>query len=197
MCAMRTTLGLIRVLISLAPALLVSCASPSAPPEFRTTATVKDIMDALVDPSADGLWDSVSYVTTAAGTVENAPRTDDDWKALRRHAIVLMEASNMLLVPGRHVAQPGEQAEDLRVERSPEDIQAMISHDVTQWTRFAHGLHDAASENLSAVTAKNVEQLLAAGDTLDAACERCHVKYWYRVEPAADAASQRLRNAVP
>lgn len=167
----------------------MACAPP--PPEFRTTATVKDIMDSVIDPSADSVWGSVSYVATLTGTTENFPRTDDEWKAVRRHAIALMEGSNMLLVPGRRVARPGEKAEDARVEHSPDDIEAMISHDRSSWTTLAHGLHDAATENLSAIEAKDVERLLTAGEVLDKACESCHVKYWYRVEPTGATPSQR------
>ena len=169
--------------------LATACARP-APPEFRTTATVKDIMDSVIDPGADGLWASVSFVATLDGTTEHVPKTDDDWKVLRGHAISLMEASNMLLVPGRRVAQPGERAEDARVEHSPDDIEAMISHDRSRWTALAHRLHDAATENLSAIAAKDVDRLLIAGETLDNACESCHVKYWYRVEPTGPSAPQ-------
>src|SRR5436189_6330757 len=84
-----------------------SCARASTP-EFQPTATVKDIMDSVVDPNADAIWDSVEVVATIQGTEEKAPRTDEDWKALRRHAISLLEASNLLLVPGRRIAKPGE-----------------------------------------------------------------------------------------
>ena len=57
-------------------------------------------MDSVVDPNADFIWDSVEVVATLAGTEEKAPKTDEDWKNLRRHAISLLEASNLLLVPG-------------------------------------------------------------------------------------------------
>src|SRR5262245_53667608 len=97
--------------------LAAACASPpsSSTSDFRPTATVKDIMDALVDPSADFLWDSVEIAVTREGTVEKAPRTDEEWQTLRRHALGLVEASNLLLIPGRHIARPGEQAGDPRI----------------------------------------------------------------------------------
>ncbi len=41
---------------------------------YRPTATIKDIMNAMVDPSADYIWDSVSTQISAAGIVERAPR---------------------------------------------------------------------------------------------------------------------------
>jgi hypothetical protein len=36
-------------------------------PQFRPTATVKDIMTSIVDPSADVLWNSVATIVTATG----------------------------------------------------------------------------------------------------------------------------------
>ena len=171
---------------SFAPAclllLVAGCSAPppsSPPPEFRPTATVKDIMDSLIDPSADVVWDSVEVLVTAQGTEERAPKTDEEWKDVRRRAITLVEASNMLLVPGRHIARPGEKAEDPKIELRPEQIEAMVDQDRASWTTFAHGLHDAAMESLKAIDAKDKTALLYSGDGLDKACENCHLKYWY------------------
>ena len=41
--------------------------SQTAPaPEFRVDATIKDIMDSMVDPSADYIWDAVASTVTAS-----------------------------------------------------------------------------------------------------------------------------------
>src|SRR6476659_9003125 len=113
-----------------------SCAQQQAPaaksqpePEFRTTATVKDIMDALVDPGSDYIWDSVETVVSAKGVEEKAPHTDEEWKSVRNHAIMLLEATNLLQMPGRHVAKAGEKADDPKVELAPEQIETMINND--------------------------------------------------------------------
>jgi cytochrome c556 len=169
--------------------------SRSTSPEFQPTATVKDIMDSVVDPNADAIWDSVEIVATLQGTEEKAPRTDEDWKNLRRHAISLLEASNLLLVPGRHVAKPGEKAEDERVDLKPEEIEDRVKNDPGAWTSGAHGLHAATIESLQAIEARDVKALLNAGDVLDQACETCHRRYWYRVAPGADVdTSPRSKN---
>jgi hypothetical protein len=165
----------------------VSACSRSASPEFQPTATVKDIMDSIVDPNADFIWDSVEIVVTLQGTEEKAPKTDEDWKALRRHAISLLEAGNLLLVPGRRIAKPGEKADDERVDLKPEEIEARVKDDPAAWTAGAHGLHDATLESLRAIEARDVKALLNAGDVLDQACETCHRRYWYRVAPAGGA----------
>lgn len=142
-------------------------------------------MDSVIDPGSDALWDSVEIVATLDGVEHKQPRTDDDWKVLRRHAVTLVEASNLLLIPGRRVAKPGEKAEDARVDLHPEEIEALIAKDSGAWARGAHGLHDAAMESLKAIDAKDVNALMNAGETLDAACESCHRNYWYRVPPPA------------
>src|SRR6266404_4286041 len=89
-----------------------ACSKPAAQDNYRPTATVKDIMDSLVDPGADNLWDSVSSTVDERGITDKAPHTDEEWADVRRHAIMLLEATNMLLIPGRHVAKPGEKPED-------------------------------------------------------------------------------------
>jgi len=167
--------------LAAALALAVGCRAQSdaSSGDYRVTSTIKDIMDSVVDPSADFIWDSVQVVATLQGTEEHAPRTDDDWKAVRRHAVALAEASNLLIMPGRRVARPGEKAEDPNVDLPPEAIQKLVDADRESWVRLAHGLHDAASQTLAAAEARDVKALLAAGEVLDAACESCHRKYWY------------------
>ena len=154
-----------------------ACMGPE--PQYRTDATVKDIMDSIVDPNADYLWDAVSTDSTLKGIVEKAPKTDEDWKEVRRHAVSLMEAMNMLQIPGRPVAKPGEKAADPRVEEPPEVIKTMIDSDRRTWAANANGLYDATALILKAVDAKNVDGILDAGDRIDKACETCHLKYWY------------------
>ena len=117
-------------------------AAPQA--EFRTTATVKDIMDALVDPGSDYIWDSVETTVSAKGVEEKAPHTDEEWKQVRNHAIMLLEATNLLQMPGRHVAQAGEKADDPKVELAPEQIETLINNDrasldqVCAWSPRCH-----------------------------------------------------------
>jgi hypothetical protein len=88
-----------------------TAAPPAASqPEYIPTATIKDLMDAVVDPSADVVWLSVTTVQSAKGTVDTAPKTDEEWAKVRKGAIALTEAGNLLMVPGRHVARPGEKS---------------------------------------------------------------------------------------
>ena len=184
---MRTSAWVYGIGISLV--LVGACHARQPQAEYRPTATVKDLMDSMVDPSADVLWDSVATIISAAGTEDKQPRTDEEWLNVRRHAVQLIEATNLLLIPGRHVARPGEKAENEKVELGPEEIETLISSDRQAWTNFAHSLHDAAVPALRAIDAKSVEGLFDAGGKIDTACENCHLRYWY--PPSKQAAATK------
>lgn len=151
--------------------------------EYRPTSTVREVMNSVVDPSSDALWDSVEIVATMEGTVHKMPKTDEEWAVLRRSAVTLIEAGNLLLIPGRLVARPGEQAGDPRSDLNPEEIETKRRQAPAAWALRAHRLQDAAKESLAAIDAKDVTALMNAGETLDAACESCHRDYWYRTAP--------------
>ena len=169
-----------------------ACRARQPEPEYRPSTTIKDIMDSIVDPSADTLWESVKTVVTTAGVEEMAPQTDEDWKNVRRSAVRLVEATNLLLIPGRHVARPGEKSENPGIELGPEEIQHRIDADRSAWMALAHGLHDAALPAINAIEAKDASRLFEAGAQIDAACESCHRKYWYP-EDVASSIESRLK----
>jgi hypothetical protein len=79
-------------------------------------------MDAEVDYNSDWLWDAVSTEIGPQGVIDKRPRTDEDWKEARNHAIALLEATNLLQMPGRAVAKPGEKSENPGIEEGPEEI---------------------------------------------------------------------------
>jgi len=145
------------------------------------TASLKELMDATVDPAADGLWDSISITATAAGTDRREPRTAQEWAAVRRHAITLIEATNLILIPGRAAAPAGTQPG--LGELPPQQIAALIERQRPLFTGFANGLRATAREALEAIDHKDVDALLKAGSDIDAACEACHVTFWYPNQP--------------
>ena len=166
-----------------APALILSGCSaredPQPQSDFRPTATVKDIMVSIIDPEADVLWNSVATIVSLTGTEERAPRTDEEWATVRRSAIQLVEATNLLRIPGRLVARHGEKSENPRIELEPETIQKLIAEDPATWSKLVNQLHDAAVPALRAIDAKNAAGLFDAGEHMEHACEACHQQYWY------------------
>jgi len=166
---------------------------PAAPqPEFRTTTTIKDIMDSIVDPSADEIWESVATVVDAKGIHEKYPQTDEEWKAVRRDAVRLLEATNLLQIPGRMVAKHGEKSENPGIELEPEEMEKLINDDKATFYARAKGLHDAALIAFKAIEAKDKEALLSSGAGIDEACEKCHMTYWYPNE-AKNLAEQQQK----
>jgi len=54
-------------------------------------------MNSMVDPFADDVWNSVAFVNSKAGAENGQPRTNEEWKAVRRKAIALSETTNVLV----------------------------------------------------------------------------------------------------
>jgi cytochrome c556 len=180
----------VRIYLSLAALILIAMIrgasatqqTPRPADPYRPTATIKEIMDTMIDPSADFLWEAVSVTIDAGAITRHQPRTEADWAQLKQRAVTLMEASNLLLIPGRRVAKPGDKSENPGIELGPDEIEALIAKNPASWTNFSHGLHDAAKQMLEAIEARNVEKVSDLGGVLDHACENCHLKFWYPVE---------------
>lgn len=170
--------------IVVATLVVVSGCQEKGAPEYRLNATVRDIMGSFVDPSADYIWDAVSTTMTANGSIEKYPRTDEEWNELRRRAIQIMEGANLLLIPGRRVAN-SDSASDPRFELPPDQVEALINKDRANFTKLAHGLYDSMVPVLQAIEAKDRHKLLEAGEGIEPACENCHIKYWYPPAPKA------------
>ena len=159
-----------------------AAAAAPAPP-YTTTASIKDIMQHIVDPAGDLVWESVSVVVDRKGVHETIPKTDEEWAKARGGAITLIEASNLLMIPGRHVAKPGEKSEAPGVELEPSEMEALIVKDLPSFYKRAGHLHDVAVKTLQVIDAKDVKGLYEIGEELDQACENCHRQYWYPNEP--------------
>jgi hypothetical protein len=164
----------------------------AAQPVYAPTATIKDIMLSIVDPSADVVWLSVTTVQSSAGTVDTAPKNDEEWKKVRQGAIALTEASNLLMMPGRHVAGPGEKSETPGVELEPSEMEGLINKDRAAWVMRATKLHEAGLAVLQAIDAKDSQKVFEVGEQIEQACENCHRQYWYPNEqiPPVPASTQ-------
>lgn len=159
---------------------LAACQGESGP-RFATSASLQDLMVSIVDPAADALWESVGSVSTAAGVEERAPRTDDDWQALRRQAVTLVESANLLQIRGRPVVASGGQVEDAHVPGvlPAAGIAQAIAAQRQVFDGEAQRFREVADKALRAIDAKSVPGLLDAGGQLQEACESCHRKFWY------------------
>ena len=149
-------------------------------PPFVYTGTVRDVMHMIVEPTSTALFDSVVTDITAAGIKETKPETDDQWDTLEHNAINLAEAANLIKMVGRPVARPDELNVDPQgPELPPAEIAKRIAQTRDAWVKHAETLQAAAEEALKYVRAKDVDGMSKVGETLDDACESCHLAYWY------------------
>ena len=118
---------------------------PSTSPPYQPTATIQDLMLSMVDPAADTIWESVATIVTFGNIEERRPSTEEEWQALHREGIKLVEAANLLLMPGREVARPGVESENPGIELEPEEVQALIDEDLAMWNRLLGDYYQVAS----------------------------------------------------
>ena len=177
-----------RILLAASTALAASLvatacqtAAPPAPagPTYMPTSTIKELMLSVIDPSADVVWLSVMAVMNEKGLIETKPITDEDWLKVRHGAVTLMEAANLLMVPGRRVAKPGEKSETPGVELEPEEMDALIAKNRPAWEARAKALHDIVEKVIVAIDAKDSDKVFELGEQIEVACESCHKQYWY------------------
>lgn len=120
-----------------------------AEPQFKTVATTDQVMDAIIIPNAQAIWDAVVYID---GKLVTAPKTDDDWYNLQMNAYAVAEAGNLLKI-GQRVKDNGD------------------------WVTFSTALTDSSMEAVRAAEKKDLQALLAAGGNVYKVCTDCHRQY--------------------
>jgi hypothetical protein len=128
-----------------------SAPAPETAP-IAPVATVKQIMNGIIDPAATKVFDSVSTSATEKGIEEIAPANDQEWAALGDQAAALAEAGNRLLMEGRAV-------------------------DRGDWRTMSTAMIDAAKQTMKAAEAKSADAVLDAGSNLNTTCDNCHARY--------------------
>lgn len=167
-----------------APTPAAAPAKPSPPPletALSPTLTMKELMEHIIDPTADWVFDAAVVDVTAKGVVETKPLSDDDWLKVERGGLLLAESTNLLKMP-RRMAPPSPENKPNKgaePELSPEQIQAKIDQDRALWNKYADGLRDAALRTVKVARARDAEALFNVGSEIDKACESCHLEYWY------------------
>jgi hypothetical protein len=116
---------------------------------FKPVATVDQVMDAIVIPNAQAIWDAVVYTN---GELVSAPKTDDDWYNLQMRGYAVAEAGNLLMMAPR-------------------------AKDDGDWMKFSTALIDQSRAVVRAAEAKDLQALLAAGGDVYNVCTDCHRVY--------------------
>lgn len=152
--------------------------------------SIRTIMAAMVDPSGDFLFESVADIADEHGITHKAPRTPQEWDAVRHHLQVLVDAQKLLIVPGRRAAEPGDRSSNPEVENEPEQVQKLLDAQHPDFVKRAGRLREAAALGLKAVAAQDAKALLDATTAIDKACESCHLHYWYPNDKRAHQAAK-------
>lgn len=125
---------------------------PVERPMTTPVASMKQIMDGIVAPAADVVFNSVSTTVSFKGVEEVFPRNDDEWRTVGNSAAALAEAANLMMLDGRAV-------------------------DRGDWLKMSIALSEASRLALKAVEAKDTAAILAAGETIYTSCNNCHQRY--------------------
>jgi hypothetical protein len=149
-------------------------------------ASVKDLMESIIDPSADALWNAVGSVVDEGGARDLVPKTPEEWLDLRHAAIRIIEGSNLLMMQGRDAAPPGTKSDTPGVELEPAEIAGLIKKKRKSFDGFATALRGLGFEALRSIEAKNADSLIEVGGRMEEVCESCHKTFWYP-EAAAHA----------
>lgn len=136
-------------------ALLPGCGSGSQPavPEtqYRPVLDAQQLMNWVLDPSADVIWGSAGSVITEEGEQDLAPVDDEGWAGVRNAAAVVVESGNLLMMPGRT------RGED--------------------WNEFARGMMTMGERALAAAESRDADALFEVGGQLYNVCVACHQQY--------------------
>jgi cytochrome c556 len=98
---------------------------------------------------------------------------------LEQQAYILVEASNLLLIPGRNVLPPGHEDEIGPGSLTASQIRQKIDTEWDAFSSFAQAFRDAGTVVLTAVQNKNADAVFESGGPLDEVCEGCHTAFWY------------------
>jgi hypothetical protein len=180
-----------------APSTSAPAADAAKPAEsavgLTPVAAIQDIMDGMVMPSADVLWNATSVTSDATGTHDGKPKNDDDWKKLRYSALTLIEATNLLMMEGRKVSKADFPADANAQALGSKDIEALLAKNRTAFNGFAAAVRELGISMLKTIDERKVDPLSDLGGELDEVCESCHKVFWYpppaatTAEPAATA----------
>jgi hypothetical protein len=171
--------------VLVAASLLAGCAAPAPeqpPPAdspYRPVASIREVMNSVIDPSIDVVWNSVATVIDDGRMTDRAPATDEDWAEVRRHALIVSEAANLLLMPDRPVAPTGAPSLAPGVELAPEEIRKLIRENPEGWNLYVQALQESLTPALTAIDAKDAQALFDAGEQIDTTCENCHQVFWF------------------
>jgi hypothetical protein len=115
---------------------------PANLPLVQHIGTTSELMVTVIRPASDAIF----YVET------RTPADGDAWTVLQGQALMVAEAANLLMLPGR-------------------------ARDEKQWMADAVLMREAGAAAFTAAKTRNVEAVAAVNDQLYESCTTCHRHY--------------------
>ncbi len=145
--------------IAVAAAALGTACRGSEPPPFKPVADLKQMMNEIIDPAADGVWEASGTITTAEGSYERGPKNEEEWTAARSKAMLLAESGNLLMLVPR-------------------------AKDGGEWMKLSRALVEKGEASVRAIEARNSKQIFDIGGEVYEACLNCHQQYMPEIRDA-------------
>jgi hypothetical protein len=127
----------------------------AAAPKYNTSLPTDELMAHVVDPASFIYWNGAGTEETAKGTRSLAPTTDQGWENLESAAATLIEAGNMLQLPGRPKAHVGD----------------------PDWNAYAQQLTNLAIPAKAAAEKHDDKGVYKYGAQIYEVCTACHEEY--------------------
>lgn len=145
------------VILACAAALAACSQSPAgrsaSEPQINTDIPMSEFMGHFVDPAAFMYWKGSGVEITEAGERDLSPTTDEGWDVLVTGATMLIEAGNVLQLPGR--------------TRAPE----------ADWNKYARMLTERALIARAAAEKHDKQAVFDEGGRVYEVCVACHEQF--------------------
>lgn len=139
---------------------------PATPPQIKLQANVRQLMLGILFPASNVVFAAQSNISSIRKSPDAAvspnPLTSiyGGWTAVDNAAIALYEATNLLLVPGRHCSNG-----------KPEPLGR------PDWARYIAVLRSAALASYKAAQSRDPDKMVTVTYQLSQACDACHREY--------------------
>ena len=156
---LKTLMRMILLLLCAASSPCVLSQTMSPAQQAFTSLDMHQFMMWVIDPAADGVWESVGWISDEKGDREIMPKTDTEWETVRNSAATLAEAINLLALEPR-------------------------ARDQDEWVKSVRAVNQVARRAMRAAISRDAQAVFEAGSDLENACESCHIRYVYPPEKA-------------
>ncbi|MDO8908363.1 MAG: hypothetical protein Q7W55_07675 [Pseudohongiella sp.] len=129
-----------------------SSTSSGSAASYNLTLDMTEFMAHVVEPIADTLWKSAGWILDEnEGYYELYPTDDAGWENVHNHGAMIVEAGNLMMLPGRAVDGA--------------------------WMTYSEAISTVGGRIMTAADAQNKEDLFQAGAQLYSVCSACHQAY--------------------